>query len=125
MITAAPMPGLQDPVCKMPLTPSNLINVRSYKGGLIYFCSEMCAEKFDRDPMRYVADIVQRVQLPIFGFSCASQAVGLEHQLRRVPGVIEVTVNPVTEIAYIAYDSSRVEISSLADAVRRAGFRTK
>lgn len=109
----------------MPLTPSNLINVRSYKGELIYFCSEMCAEKFDRDPMRYVAAVVRHVQVPIFGFSCASQAIGLENQLRRVPGVIDVTVNPITEVAYITYDSARVEITSLAAVVRRAGFETK
>jgi len=43
--------------------------------------------------------------IPISGLRCAgSECYTLERALRREPGVVDVYVNPVTEIAYIDYD---------------------
>lgn len=125
MVATAPHLGIQDPVCKMALTPSNLTHMRLFEGEPVYFCSDMCADKFDRDPMRYMGDVIQRVRLPLSGLSCASQAVGLEDRMRGVLGVIEAMVNPVTEIAYVTYDSRLVDIPQLREAIGRAGFQSR
>lgn len=61
----------------------------------------------------------KRLTIPISGLRCAgSECYTLERALRRVPGVVDVYVNPVTEIAYIDYDPVMPHQASL---VRRTG----
>jgi Cu+-exporting ATPase len=60
------------------------------------------------------------VTLDIRGMTCASCVARLEKVLRKVPGVIEASVNLATEKARI--DSLGVPVSELVAAVRRAGF---
>lgn len=60
------------------------------------------------------------VTLDIRGMTCASCVARLEKVLRKVPGVIEASVNLATEKARI--DSFGVPVSDLVAAVRRAGF---
>lgn len=65
---------------------------------------------------------VQHVALPIRELGCAANAPGIEHTLRKVPGVSRVYVNPVTEMAYVEYDPSVCDEAAVAAALRRAGF---
>jgi copper chaperone CopZ len=66
---------------------------------------------------------VQRATLPILGFGCAgSGALIVERALARVPGVIRVYVNPVTEMAYVRYDDARCALRKLIEAIEGAGF---
>lgn len=44
------------------------------------------------------------VTVSVGGLTCASDAVRLEHHIRRSQGVIDVVVNPITERAYITID---------------------
>lgn len=60
------------------------------------------------------------VTLDIRGMTCASCVARLEKVLRKVPGVIDASVNLATEKARI--DSFGVPVSDLVAAVRRAGF---
>jgi copper chaperone CopZ len=60
-----------------------------------------------------------RLTIPISGLRCAgSECYTLERALRRVPGVVDVYVNPVTEIAYIDYDPA---MPGRASVMRRTG----
>lgn len=61
-------------------------------------------------------------QIRIMGLTCAGEAAGLERRLRQRDGVIDATVNPVTEVAYITYDGTRVAPSALAAVVQHAGY---
>lgn len=66
---------------------------------------------------------VQRATLPILGFGCAgSGALIVERALARVPGVIGVYVNPVTEMAYVRYDDSRCTLAAVIKAIEHVGF---
>ena len=65
-----------------------------------------------------------RVQLPVYGLSCASDAIGLERRLHKVIGVLEVTVNPITELAYFTYDPTQIGRASLTIEIERAGYCT-
>jgi copper chaperone CopZ len=62
------------------------------------------------------------VHLEVSGMTCAGEAVGLERRLRRREGVLQVTVNPLTERAYLVYDPALVNRATLAALVEAAGY---
>ena len=45
----------RDPVCGMNVDPAKAASTAEYEGKLYHFCSRGCADKFRRDPGRYVA----------------------------------------------------------------------
>ncbi|MGA2904192.1 MAG: YHS domain-containing protein, partial [Candidatus Korobacteraceae bacterium] len=45
----------KDPVCDMNVDPANAASTAEYEGKLHHFCSRGCAEKFGRDPKKYLA----------------------------------------------------------------------
>ncbi len=47
----------------------------------------------------------------------------IEDSLRRTPGVLEATVNPATDEAYIRFDATVASESVLKSAIRQAGYR--
>ena len=63
--------------------------------------------------------------LPVRELGFAGAAPGIEHALRDVPGVTLVNVNPVTEMAYVEYDSVRCNEGELRAALDRAGYLEK
>jgi cation transport ATPase len=66
--------------------------------------------------------ILQRATLPLDTLGCAAASVPVEHALRSVPGVTHVYVNPVTEMAYIEYDSDRCDERTLRAALDQLGY---
>ena len=47
--------GTIDPVCGMGVDPTNAPAHRLFEGRDVYFCNPGCAERFDADPMKYLA----------------------------------------------------------------------
>lgn len=43
-----------DPVCRMQVDENQAAAKSDYHGKQYYFCCEVCREKFERDPERYV-----------------------------------------------------------------------
>ena len=67
--------------------------------------------------------MMQRIMLAISGFGAGgSGALIIERALARVPGVIQVYVNPATEMAYVTYDTQQCHTQHLREALRQAGF---
>lgn len=64
----------------------------------------------------------RRLELRIGGMTCASCAGRVERALRRVPGVLEASVNLAAETATVRAVKG-VEEAALAAAVARAGYR--
>lgn len=58
----------------------------------------------------------------IVGMHCASCVGTIEHALRAVPGVSQVSVNLATGDAKIEYDSTRTRIAALLAAVENSGY---
>ncbi|MCO5148077.1 MAG: heavy-metal-associated domain-containing protein, partial [Aquamicrobium sp.] len=56
------------------------------------------------------------IQLQVKGMTCASCVGRVERALRKLPGVVEASVNLATEIASVHADAS-VTASALAQAV--------
>jgi cation transport ATPase len=63
-----------------------------------------------------------RVRFRIDELTCAAEAVGIEHRLIHQAGVADVTVNPITEIAYVAYDPGATDPATLRRHIEDAGF---
>jgi copper chaperone CopZ len=61
-------------------------------------------------------------KLRIVGLTCAAEAAGIERHLFHQPGVIHVMVNPLTEIAYVAFDPDRTHPATLRRCIEEAGF---
>ena len=61
--------------------------------------------------------------LPVSNLGCGGGgARTVERELARVPGVVRVYVNPLTEMAYIEYDAARCSLGELSATIRRAGY---
>ena len=60
--------------------------------------------------------------LKLRGMSCASCASNIEEAIRSVPGVSECNVNFGAEQATVQYDSQKVSIEKIQDAVDAAGY---
>jgi Cu+-exporting ATPase len=68
-------------------------------------------------------DSLLEINMPISGMTCVSCAKAVERSLGKLDGIIEVSVNFATEKSRIVYDSSKIRISEIKDAVAKAGYK--
>ncbi|NLD42723.1 MAG: heavy metal translocating P-type ATPase, partial [Chloroflexi bacterium] len=99
----------------------------------VNIATERASVTFDPTVLN-VAGLVQRVRevgydaavrrevLPIGGMTCAACVNHVERALRRVDGVVSVSVNLATERATVEYLAGLTSRASLAAAVRDAGY---
>ncbi len=66
--------------------------------------------------------IADQAELPISGMTCASCALRVEKALRKVPGVLEASVNLASEQASVSYLPASAGRADLVAAVERAGY---
>ncbi len=64
----------------------------------------------------------EKTAIPIRGMTCASCVEKIETQLRRLPGVINASVNFGTEKAAVEYFPSVLSLEDLRKAIRDAGY---
>jgi len=66
----------------------------------------------------------RRVTLMIDGLALGGGgALIVERALARLPGVLRVTVNPATEMAYVEYDPMEAQAPQLLATVESVGFK--
>lgn len=66
----------------------------------------------------------RRVTVFIYELGCGGGgALTVERALAKVPGVVQVYVNPATETSYIEYDPAVSGVDDLVAAVESVGFR--
>ena len=65
-----------------------------------------------------------QARIEIRGMVCAACGLLIEHQLRRLPGVIQAHVDFATQRAYVAYDEKLVARDEVLHEIRRAGYET-
>ncbi|MDE0193874.1 MAG: heavy metal translocating P-type ATPase [Gammaproteobacteria bacterium] len=62
------------------------------------------------------------LDLPIEGMTCSACVARLESALVQAPGVVEANVNLALERAWVSFDGSATDASTLAEVVARTGF---
>jgi len=66
---------------------------------------------------------IQRTELKIIGMHCAGCAAAIEKSLSHLAGVTGARVSFANETATVEYDSAKVKIADLEEAVADAGYR--
>ena len=65
---------------------------------------------------------LEHSMIPVKGMHCAGCVGTIERALQSVPGVVQAQVNLATEQATVTYVPSSVEVSTLRQAITRAGY---
>ena len=65
----------------------------------------------------------QHTTVPLQSIGCGSTGRAVvERSLRELPGVLEASVNPITEMAYVEFDPAQCSEEEVAAAVRGTGY---
>ncbi|MDA0263090.1 MAG: heavy metal translocating P-type ATPase [Chloroflexi bacterium] len=73
--------------------------------------------------MATTKDGIKKINLPVEGMTCAACVGHVENALNGVPGMVHASVNLGTEKASVEFDSSKVSIVQLQEAVSSAGYK--
>ena len=64
-----------------------------------------------------------RVTLPLYNLGCGGgEALAIERAIATTPGVAQVSINPLTEMAYVVYDPTQLCPEHLRAALDRLGY---
>ncbi|MGZ4902007.1 MAG: copper ion binding protein, partial [Halobacteriota archaeon] len=65
---------------------------------------------------------IERAELEIAGIMCTSCIIAIENDLKKLTGVIDESINPVTAQAVIDYDPSVVTLETIIQTIRNTGY---
>ena len=80
-------------------------------------------ERMARDEGTAITDRFRHETLGVKGMDCASCAASIEHVIRKLDGVLSVTVNYPTEKLKVEYDSQHTSRAKIVRSVSRLGYR--
>jgi P-type Cu+ transporter len=114
----------------------NAKKVAGVTGATVNFASEKVTVSYDdaANGGELVTAVIDRVQkagyniptaeinLPILGMTCANCVANVERSLKKVDGVLDVSVNYASEKALVRYAPGSVTRADLVAAVRRGGY---
>lgn len=66
--------------------------------------------------------VEQKISIAIGGMHCASCALKVKNALSKLEGVVDVSVNPATETALVAFSSQSLSSSELRKTITEAGY---
>ena len=66
---------------------------------------------------------MRKVTLQVTGMSCAACSARVERGLSKIPGVINVAVNLVSEKATVAYHPAAVAPADIKQAISKLGYQ--
>jgi Cu+-exporting ATPase len=74
------------------------------------------------DAEQILPNEVDTLQLQVYGMTCASCVVSIEHGLSKSAGITHVSVNLMTETASIKYDASLTHPRAIVNEIESLGF---
>ncbi|MDQ1469367.1 MAG: P-type Cu+ transporter [Bryobacterales bacterium] len=66
--------------------------------------------------------VVEEIELPLGGMTCAACARTIERQLGSTEGVEQASVNFATRTASVRFDTARTGVEGLVAAIEDVGF---
>jgi Cu+-exporting ATPase len=128
-----PITGMTCANCAMNIERT-VKKLNGLKDANVNFAAEQAVVAFD-PKLLHLSDIVDnihgsgytvakaKVELPVTGMTCANCAMNIERALnRKVPGVINASVNFATERVYVEYVPSISNIDEIVSAIKKAGY---
>ncbi|SCZ78295.1 heavy metal translocating P-type ATPase [Acidaminobacter hydrogenoformans] len=76
---------------------------------------------YDAKPHRDEKEVV----IPVDGMTCASCSAAVERTVKKLPGVMSVSVNLATNKAAVKYDGNLLRLSEIKKAIEKAGYTPK
>ncbi|RKY77375.1 hypothetical protein DRQ07_08860, partial [candidate division KSB1 bacterium] len=128
----------KDPVCQMTVKNTGSAPSSDYKGKKYYFCSESCKDKFSINPEKFIKtepkadkkdikpennDKTVEINFKIQGMHCAGCVGTVEKNIKKLDGIIDVSVSLMTESARLIFDKSKTGINDIKSAVEKAGYK--
>ena len=112
----------------------NVRKLLGVKEANVNFATEQAAISFDSDEIQ-IKDIIDKihdvgygvpkttVEFPVTGMTCANCAMTIERALKKkVPGVVNASVNFASERASVEYTPSLATIDDMIAAIEKAGY---
>ena len=128
-----PITGMTCTNCAMNIERT-VKKLNGIKDADVNFAAEQAVVAFD-PKLLHLSDLVDnihgsgytvakaKVELPVTGMTCANCAMNIERALnRKVPGVINASVNFATERVYVEYVPSISNIDEIVSAIKKAGY---
>jgi len=112
----------------MAIEPAQAIATRTVGEETVYFCCERCVQRFDREHTGSATTGVsatgelRQIELSVTDVNGRQGASRLEEQLGGLAGVRQVTANAKSRLVRIAYDPSKVQVDTIVDRARAAGY---
>ena len=108
---------------KLPGVSKAVVNLTTEKAAVEYDPDQTKPEQFAKTITDLGYGVVKdSVILNLTGMTCASCVQNIEKGLRKLDGVIKVSVNLTTEKGYVVYDSSKVSIKDIIKVVTDIGY---
>jgi P-type Cu+ transporter len=124
---------VRDPVCGMEIEPHSAFAQREHMGKTFYFCSQSCVQQFDHDPHRYMTSSattgvnpalpLASIEIPISVGPAGITGEEVVPALRALAGVKAVKLGSASDRVDVEYDADRVDVASMAEAIRSAGYQ--
>ncbi|MCL7412170.1 MAG: heavy metal translocating P-type ATPase [ANME-2 cluster archaeon] len=111
---------------KLPGVIKAVVNLTTEKAAIEYDPGMVDPEQFAKTITDLGYGVVKdSVTLHITGMTCASCVQNIEKGLRKLDGVIKVSVNLTTERGYVEYDSAKISVKNIIKAVTDIGYEAE
>jgi P-type Cu+ transporter len=123
MTCASCVRRVEKALTKVPGVQEASVNLATEQAAVRYDPAQVAPDKLLSAVERVGYGVVtDQVAFPVTGMTCASCVNRVEKALKKVPGVLDASVNLATEQATVSYVPSAAGWSDLKAAVERAGY---
>ncbi len=128
MTCAACAQRIEKTVRKLPGIGQASVNLASEKLFVEYDESALPLSAIKEAVSKIGYEVVEKqdhtnVTIPIGDMTCAACAQRVEKAIRKLEGVVSVSVNFATEKATVSYDPQQVRLSAIRGAIEKAGYK--
>lgn len=128
MTCAACAQRIEKTVRKLPGSQQATVNLASEKLFVEYDASSLKLDDIKNAVAKIGYEVEEqtehsKVTIPIGDMSCAACAQRIEKTIRKLDGVVSVTVNFATEKATVTYDPHQLRLSGIREAIEKAGYQ--
>lgn len=128
MTCSACAKAIERAVGKLPSAKDVSVNYATEKLSVSYDEQKLALDEVKKAVIKAGYEVIEaetgkEITIPIGGMTCSACAVAIEKATGKLPGVEIASVNFATEKLKIKYDSSKLRISEIKQAIVKAGYQ--